>query len=207
MWGTVTSIDHRTAVDFLLPRHYSGRKPPITWAFGWYIESSLVAVCTFGKPASNTLCDGVCGKENSHSVYELNRLCRIPELEYPLSSFVGACLRRLRPDNIIVVSYSDTGMNHNGYVYQACNFVYTGCTKQRLEFHVEGGHSRHGNKNSGQRQIRTAKHRYVYFASRDKATLKKWKAELLYIPCDYPKGENKNYVLGEYYKPTVVTYP
>jgi hypothetical protein len=206
MIGTVKNIDKKTATDFLLPRHYSGRKPSISWAYGWYISGVLVAVCTFGKPASNTLCDGICGKENSQYVYELNRLCRVDELCHPISSFVSACLRRLRAENLIIVSYSDTGMNHNGYVYQACNFIYTGCTKQRLEFHVEGGHSRHGSKESGQRQIRTAKHRYVFFATRDKRTLREWKDALKYTPCEYPKGENKNYVLGTVFKPTVVDY-
>lgn len=68
-------IDSKTAVDFLLPRHYSGRKPSISYAFGCYQNESLIAVCTFGKPASNSLCIGVCGPEYSHNVFELNRLC------------------------------------------------------------------------------------------------------------------------------------
>lgn len=55
----IKQIGYKQAVDFLLPRHYSGRKPPVTWAFGWYDNGRLMAVCTFGKPASNTLCDGV----------------------------------------------------------------------------------------------------------------------------------------------------
>lgn len=96
----------------------------------------LVAVCTFGKPASPSLCDGICGKEHSKSVYELNRLCRVEDLTEPLSEFVSACLRRLRCENWIIVSYSDTGMHHNGYIYQACNFMYTGTTKQRTDKYV-----------------------------------------------------------------------
>ena len=73
----VKQISYQCAVDFLLPRHYSGRKPQIKWAFGWYSDDDeLLAVCTFGKPASNSLCCGLCGKEYSKNVYELNRLCR-----------------------------------------------------------------------------------------------------------------------------------
>lgn len=45
-------IDAKTAIDFLLPRHYSGRKPQVSMAFGLYIDQKLNAVCTFGKPAS-----------------------------------------------------------------------------------------------------------------------------------------------------------
>ena len=113
-------IDYATAVNFLLPRHYSGRKPTIKWAFGWYDNDRLMAVCTFGKPASNTLCDGVCGKSNSHYVYELNRLCREDDLSVQLSQFVAQCLKWLKSENVIIVSYSDTAMNHHGYIYQAC---------------------------------------------------------------------------------------
>lgn len=191
MKGKILPIKSSEAIEFLLPKHYSGRKPSISWAFGWYFGTELKAVCTFGKPASNTLCDGICGKENSHKVYELNRLCRVDDLNEPLSQFVGACLRRLRPENLIIVSYSDTGMNHNGYIYQACNFLYTGCTKQRLEFHVDGGHSRHGSKESKYRQVRTSKHRYVFFATHDKRIKKQWNVDLNYKIHPYPKGVNK----------------
>lgn len=205
--GGFLKIEYKEAIDFLLPRHYSGRKPNIKFAFGVFCNDNLLAVCTFGKPASNTLCDGVCGKENSKYVYELNRLCRVDEYEKPLSEFVGWCLRQLKKENLIIVSYSDTGMNHNGYIYQATNFIFTGQTKQRLEFHVENGHSRHGNKNSGYRKIRTAKNRYVYFCAKDKRQKKRWTESLRYKICSYPKKENANYILGNFIKPTIVEYP
>jgi hypothetical protein len=48
-------IEYKEAISFLLPRHYSGRKPSITYAFGYYEDEVLKAVCTFGKPASNSL--------------------------------------------------------------------------------------------------------------------------------------------------------
>ena len=51
------------ALEFIMPKHYAGRKPQVTKAFGWYEDDKLVAVCTFGKPASPQLCDGICGKE------------------------------------------------------------------------------------------------------------------------------------------------
>ena len=52
MVGDIKEIEYKTAVDFLLPKHYSGRIPSITKAFGWYVDNELKAVCTFGKPAS-----------------------------------------------------------------------------------------------------------------------------------------------------------
>ena len=199
-------IDYTTAINFLLPRHYSGRKPPIKWAFGWYDNGQLKAVCTFGKPASNTLCDGVCGKENSKYVYELNRLCRDDDFNLQLSQFVSQCLKYLKKENVIIVSYSDTAMNHHGYVYQACNFVYTGMTKERTEKWTKGNkHSRHyNNAEQGEfRKLRSSKHRYVYFCG-NKSLVKKWRKQLKYEIKNYPKGDNSNYTLGEYLQPTLI---
>ena len=114
MKGAIYNIDHNTAIDFLLPRHYSGRKPRISRAWGWYDcqpkdgilpdNSHLKAVCTIGKPASPPLCVGICGPENSQYVYELNRLCRADDWNEPLSQFIGAILRQCRINNWIVVS-------------------------------------------------------------------------------------------------------
>lgn len=202
-------IDYTTAIDFLLPRHYSGRKPQIKWAFGWYDNDRLMAVCTFGKPASNTLCDGICGKENSKYVYELNRLCREDDLKEQLSQFVSKCLKWLKHVNVIVVSYSDTAMNHHGYIYQACNFLYTGATKERTDKYTPGNkHSRHYNngEQGGYRKVRSSKHRYVYFCTNSKIQKQYWMESLRYKVLDYPKGDNNNdYTLGEYLQPTIIT--
>ena len=207
MRGKILYLDSKEAWEFLQPKHYAGRKPQISKAFGWEIDGNLVAVCTFGKPASPSLCTGICGVEHSANVYELNRLCRIDELEEPLSQFVAACLRRLRSENWIIVSYSDTDMHHNGYIYQACNFFYTGQTKERTDKYVEGGkHSRHyQNSEQGKyRLLRTAKNRYVYFATHNKRLKQTWREALNYPILPYPKAENQNYVLGEYQKPILV---
>ena len=202
MKGKVVSVSHKTASDFLLPRHYSGRVPSISKAFGWKIKGDLVAVCTFGKPASPNLCVGVAGEDNAESVYELNRLCRIDGLKEQLSQFVSACLRRLRFENWIIVSYADSEMSHSGYIYQACNFIYTGMTTQRTDKFVEGNkHSRHydNDKQGDTRKVRSAKHRYVFFCTHSKRTKKSWKKALRYDVSDYPKTPNApDYKLGDY---------
>ena len=62
MVGIIKKISSKEASDFLLPRHYSGRLPTISYAWGWYDDSDVLkAVITYGKPASNALCIGVCG--------------------------------------------------------------------------------------------------------------------------------------------------
>ncbi len=207
MEGEVLEISYKEACDFLLPKHYSGRKPVISKAFGWYLNNELVAVCTFGKPASPDLCRGIMQGEYSSNVYELNRLCRVDHLDIQLSQFVSACLRIISKNDWIIVSYSDRGMKHNGYIYQACNFIYTGATKRRTDKYTEGNkHSRHydNSKQNGMRKVRTSKHRYVYFCTKKKALKKEWSKKLAYEQKPYPKEENKYYKLGEYMKPEII---
>lgn len=194
-------ITYKEAIDFLLPRHYSGRKPSVTYSFGYFERSVLKAVCTIGKPASNSLCIGVCGIEYSSKVFELNRLCVDGNIQIQLSQFVSWCLRQLK--DVILISYVDTQMNHNGYIYQATNWIYTGLTKTRTDKYVEGGkHSRHydNSKQKGLRKFRSAKHRYIYFC-KCKGAYK----QLKYKTEPYPKGENKKYNLGEFIESIIRT--
>lgn len=202
----VKEITYSQAKNFLLPRHYSGRIPSISKAFGCFINNKLKAVCTFGKPVSNALCVGVMGEEYSSQVYELNRLCRDSDLDIQLSQFVSKCLKKLNKLNWIIISYSDTAMNHHGYIYQACNFIYTGKTPARTDKYTEGNkHSRHYDKDVEEiyRKVRSAKHRYVYFCT-NKKNKKKWKDLLKYDIMDYPKGKNDNYKLGDYLEPIII---
>lgn len=169
----------------------------------------MKAVVTFGKPASPFLCKGICGEKYKDCVYELNRLVREDDLEEPLSKFISAVLRRLRVKRWIIVSFADTAMNHHGYIYQACNFLYTGCTKERTDIYAGNGkHSRHysdDDKNSGIRIVRSAKHRYVYFATYLKQEKQEWRKSLQYPILPYPKGNNNSdYILGEYLKPKLI---
>lgn len=200
-------IDSKTAIAFLLPRHYSGRTPPISKAYGWFDGDELKAVCTFGKPASAFLCKGICGGGYANAVYELNRLCRTEDLQKPLSQFVSWCLRQLKEMNWIIVSYSDTQMNHHGYIYQACNFLYTGKTKSRTDmFTASGKHCRHYKvEEQGEyRKVRSSKHRYVFFCTSNKQLKKEWMNSLNYPVQPYPKGDNSNYILGDYIKDVLV---
>lgn len=215
-------IPSRVAIRFLLPKHYAGRTPVVSYAFGWYRGEMLEAVCTFGKPASPQLCYGICGRPFAGRVYELNRVCRINELTEPLSQFVSGCLRQLKPANLIIVSYSDTAMHHHGYLYQACNFLYTGATKARTDLYNTGAnHARHSDRNFQDytrtlfddtpdtklrpRKRRSSKHRYVFFAMQDRQLKRKATSALNYPVQPYPKGDNQTYQLGDYLAPDIIT--
>jgi hypothetical protein len=197
----VKSIISEQTYDWLLHKHYAKRIPSISYAFGLYQSEILKGVLTIGKPASPSLCDGVCGKEFSQYVYELNRLCVDDNLEKNvLSYFVSQALKLIK-DDLIIVSYADTMMSHNGYIYQATNWIYTGATKERTDIGFEDGtHSRHYNKNIDYsiRKFRSSKHRYIYFLGKLKRTFSK---NLKYQIEEYPKGENKKY--DSSYKPKV----
>lgn len=199
----VKRITYEETKDFILTKHYAQRMPSISYAYGLFKSGEKVGVLTIGKPASHSLCIGVCGKEYQSKVYELNRLITLDGLgENALSYFVGRALRDLRKEKLIVVSYADTGAGHNGYIYQATNFIYTGKTKERTDKYTPGNkHSRHyTDEYKHLRKVRTAKHRYVYFTGNKKKYLK----ALNYPVMPYPKEENRNYILGERLKHTVI---
>ena len=158
----VESIDSKETYDWLLHKHYAKRIPSISYAFGLFEDKVLIGVCTFGSPASNSLCIGVCGVNYKSQVIELNRLCvNDNSIKNLTSYFLGRCLKIL-PTPKIVVSYSDTQQNHNGYIYQATNWIYTGATKERTDIGFEDNkHSRHYNKNidyTKNRKFRSSKH-------------------------------------------------
>lgn len=206
MEGEVRLISSYRAIQFLLPRHYSGKIPPISLAFGWYFDNVCKAVVTYGKPASPGPCVGVCGAQYAKDVYELNRLCREDDLVgCSLSQFVSATLRYIKQTrDWVIISYSDTAMNHHGYIYQACNFIYTGITAERTDIFTGGKHGRHYQKPDVEvyRQVRSSKHRYIYFCSKKK--VKEWKTALCWPVLPYPKGDNSSYALGEYMQPKIV---
>ena len=122
---------------WLLHKHYAKRIPSISYAFGLYEDFVLVGVCTYGTPSSATLRDGIAGPENAKYVLELNRLCLDTDKKNAASSLVGRSLQML-PKPSIVVSYADTQQEHVGYVYQACNFMYTGLSAKRTDWKIKG---------------------------------------------------------------------
>ena len=206
----VKSIKTELCKEWLLYKHYAKRIPSISYAFGLFEGDILQGILTIGKPPSPSLCVGVCGEHNSKFVYELNRLCVNDDLKKNvLSYFVSQCLKKL--NNIILVSYADTSQNHNGYIYQATNWIYTGLSAKRTERYDIDNPNRHSksvteNKNINYQDLavreRPQKHRYIFFIA-SKKQKKRWNRELNYPICDYPKGQNKNYDAS--YKPTTQT--
>ena len=217
----VKSIKSELCKDWLLHKHYAKRLCSISFSFGLFDNKILIGILTIGKPASNPLCVGVCGEKNRDFVYELNRLCVNDNLpKNSLSYFVSQCLKKL--PTMILISFADTSMNHNGYIYQATNWIYTGLSAKRPDWKIKGKEHLHsftiadefrGKKNRidlikkkyGDKFYtidRPRKHRYIYFIG-NKSEKKQFKKDLKYEIKNYPKGKNKRY--DSSYKPTIQT--
>jgi hypothetical protein len=183
---TVREVSLAETKQFILKIHYARRMPPVSLAFGLIYNGELVGIITYGIPANQHLCNGVCGEDKKNLVLELNRLCLLYNRKNEASMLVGRSLQML-PRPRIIVSYADTAQGHTGFVYQACNFIFTGTTKERTDPEaLDGRHTRHHDGDITKRQKRSAKHRYVYFVG-SKTEVKGLKALLRYPIEQYPK--------------------
>lgn len=157
----VARILYEDTKDMILNIHYAHRMPSISYAFGLFKEGRLVGVCTYGKPASPSLCVGIAGKKNRDIVWELNRLVLRNNAKNEASYFVCQTLKKM-PRPSIIVSYADTAQKHQGTIYKASNFMFTGTTKARTDMAGKNGkHSRHHLGDRTKRVPRSAKHRFV----------------------------------------------
>ena len=206
----VLPIKNEESYSWLLEKHYAKRIPQIMFAFGLYkIGGGLVGIITYGIPASPSLCMGICGKEYSDKVLELNRICLMNNDKNEASFLVSNSIKLL-PKPSIIVSYADTNQGHVGYVYQATNFLYTGLSANRVDWTVKGLEHKHSKTLSDGMTLesikekygddfyytqRSRKHRYIYFHG-TKTDKKVLRSKLLYKVEPYPKGDSKRYDSG-----------
>lgn len=182
----VKAVTYKETKPYILGIHYAKRMPNIMFPFGLFLDGELRGVVTFGMPASPFLCKGVCGEEFKRNVLELNRLCLKYNIKNEASMLVSSAIKML-PRPRIIVSYADTSQGHLGFVYQACNFMFTGTTKPRTDIASENGkHSRHHSGDSSRRVYRSAKHRYVTFTG-SKKEKRLFLNSLRYPVMEYPK--------------------
>jgi hypothetical protein len=194
----IPSID---AHWLILNVHYAKRLPSISFAYGLFDGEELKGVITYGTPASSTLLRGIAGEEWAEKVLELNRLVLLENKRNEASRLVGASLKLL-PAPKIIVSFADTSQGHEGIVYQATNFLYTGLSTKFLDPKVKGlEHQHHATYAHGltNKQViekygeenvsfveRSRKHRYITFIG-DKRQRKQMMAALKYKVLPYPK--------------------
>jgi hypothetical protein len=206
---TIKQISSQEATKMVVENHYLHRRASTMFAYGLFDGKEMIGCVIYGKPASNSLCVGVCGPDESNQVLELTRLWIADGTPKNTESFlIGRSLRLLPKEKDIIVSYAEIDAGHIGIVYQATNWIYTGMSDRHVEWRLDGKsgtHSRHifdehGGVNGAkaffgdrlERHERPRKHRYVYFNT----SLKQRKQDLLnklrYKIQPYPKKELSN---------------
>jgi hypothetical protein len=215
MTVSVVAVQSWECSEWLHKVHYAKRDAPISHAFGLYGGTELRGIVTYGVPSSAPLRSGIAGAENADKVLELNRLCFVEHADNWPSMLVGRSLRML-PRPSIVVSYADTAMGHVGYIYQACNFIYTGLSAKRTDWKVRGLEHLHGQTIADKSprgtdraafmraeygddfylSPRPRKHRYIFICAnrRDRETLR---SAIKYEAQPYPKGDVRRYEIGD----------
>jgi hypothetical protein len=217
---SVKSVTTDQCKEWLLKKHYLRRMTSFTYSFGLYQNNLLVGVITFGNAIPLTMKKSLFGEKYMDLVYELNRLCTNDDLDKNATSFFVSQSLKLLPQPLIIVSYADKSVGHNGYIYQATNFIFTGESHTQLDWKLKGKEHIHSRtlmdefaftENRIQKlkekygdqlyQVRREpKYRYVFVLAN-----KKQKKEImnskLFESKPYPKGENKRYDAS--YKPSI----
>jgi hypothetical protein len=202
----IRQIDSRSANKMVIENHYLHRRASTMFAYGLFDGDEMLGTVIYGKPASNALCVGVCGAEESKKVIELTRLWIKDGTPKNTESYlIGNSLKMLPKELDIVVSYAEIQAGHIGTVYQATNWIYTGMSDKHVEWLLDGKtakHSRHlfdehGGVNGakayfGERLVkgeRPRKHRYVFLRG-SKKRRKELLLKLRYTRKPYPKKED-----------------
>lgn len=125
-------VDRLVAFEVCEKFHYLHRRPvaPL-YSFGLFSPMCrLVGAMTFGALPSMAAARGVCGVEEAAHVTQLSRLWVADEVpKNGESFFIGKALTVLRADRVphdIIVSYADSAAGHEGGIYRAANFLFTG---------------------------------------------------------------------------------
>ena len=213
----VKSIKKELCKEWLLYKHYAKRIPSINYAFGLYDKTTgaMIGCCTYGIPASNNALL-LCGEKNKKYAIELNRLIKNDGLPRNTQSWFVSQTFKILPKPLIILSYSDCNNGHNGYTYQALNFLFTGKGGSTNEYIYNNKQftSRHLNKNwilkrggiwneklsikqnflklGGIVVPQKPKNRYVIFLG-TKSQKKNFLKSLKWDIKPYPKKINKNY--------------
>lgn len=123
----VDFCDHQAASYAVLHWHYSKTMPVGKMVkFGVWDDGRFIGAVIFARGNSPTL-----GQSYGLKQVEVCELVRVALTDHkpPVSQIVAVCLKQLKqtnPDLRLVISFADPAEGHNGSIYQAMNWVYTG---------------------------------------------------------------------------------
>ena len=208
----IKSVTTEQCREWLLKKHYLHRMTSFTYSFGLFENNILVGVITFGNAVPLTMKKSLFGEKYMNLVYELNRLCTNDDLDKNANSYFISESFKLLPNPLIIVSYADKSVGHNGFIYQATNFIFTGESHTQLDWKVKGKEHLHSRTLMDEFSFqdnrieklkekygdllyqvkREPKYRYVYVLAN-----KRYKKEImnnkLFEIKSYPKGDNIRY--------------
>jgi len=194
-------INYETAANMVKKYHYAHRVPSIVVSIGMYVDDVLAGCITYGIPPVPNV-QRCCGEQYRKNTLELNRLFIHDWAGYNSESWlIGQSFRLLRQEwsnYFILVSYADTGEGHEGYIYRATNWLYTGTSEPNIDirlpdakYHPRTTQHKGGSalvrKAGGVEVKRTLKRRYIYFLG-SKSQCKKLRRALRWPVLPYPKG-------------------
>ena len=189
--------------DLMLNSHYLHRKVNAKYAYGLYLNNELEGMITY-TPVRPSLANSISDNATINNTLELSRLYIKDEVSQTTpnitSQFVSWTLKQLKKQgNWFVISFADSGMNHVGSIYQACNFLYLGKTNQDWDIYSgKGRYSEHWVKGKDYRYrvLKTVKYRYLFLVG-GKLFKKQARASLKRKVRPYPKADTKHYQPGE----------
>jgi hypothetical protein len=211
----VRRIPNQQTHEWLLKKHYAHRIPIIIISYGLYSDNIMVGICTFGPPCKAYNDGEFIFNDFKVKTMELNRLCVNDDLPSNSTSWFIGQIFKLLPKPLCLVSYSDESFGHKGYIYQATNWLYTGCNEVHDVEYFIGGKQVHSRTLTSmkitapqqwaeQNNIETTdcgkKHRYFKFLG-NKPQIKEMRAKFRFNVISYPKGETKRYNAD--YQPSV----
>jgi hypothetical protein len=181
----ISSCEVKDIFDFVRLNHYSHSCPKdglSSHCFAATVDRMLVGAAVFGYKAGNAEAASIFKEpyNTSDDCRELTRL--VMSNVMPRNSethFIGWCLKYLKYSGILgLLSYADPEHDHNGTIYRASNWLYTGMSHPSKKFIVDGleMHQRSATTAFGTAsvpaikamghtvEVRTAKpkHRYIY---------------------------------------------
>jgi len=118
--------------EFVKQHHYLGNVPAHKYLFSAYHKNELVAVCVFSHPSRHEQVE-----KYGPNVLELSRYCSAEHGTNLNSWFLSKCLKQIKERPI--VTYADITrypgkLSHDGGIYKAANFRYTGLTHENYRY-------------------------------------------------------------------------
>jgi len=211
----VKEISLKLARQIIVKNHYSHAWPHNNIiALGYYAGNKLLGVLCYGLGAAKNLIPSVCEGVSKDEGLELTRLFSFDwgpkNIESYMISQSFKYLQANFPKIKVLVSFADPSEGHQGTIYQATNWIYTGKSKGANFYKVNDRvtHPRTFSdlpervkeriKSDPKNKVwKEGKHRYVYLLGskkQRKALRKSLKLPVLPYPkCD-AKGEKKSEV-------------